>query len=179
MIARIVIILLSGQLLFDPSLVCFFWLQHQKNLVKKDVARQINEGMAKEELTRLQFTLDEVQTKVIWRSKQEFEYNHQLYDIVETMVEGDTVFYWCWPDQDETKLEKGIQQVIAQALGRKEKGLVNLDLLISFFRPRVFLSALSLNLPEPYFLACLWPSLSSKLSSFNLQPPSPPPRPFN
>ncbi len=75
-------------------------------------------GVEKHELILLKFTEKECQTKLNWEHSKEFEYNNQMYDIVATQMEGDTTYFWCWPDNEETELNKKLNDLLAYTLGK-------------------------------------------------------------
>ena len=112
--------ILSIFLLFSlvaPLTITFFWLKHQKSTVRREVKQNMIAGLDKNELVLLKFTAQESQTKLHWEHSEEFEYNDQMYDIVETQIKGDTTYYWCWWDNEETKLNKQLDELLAYALG--------------------------------------------------------------
>lgn len=74
-------------------------------------------GMDKSELILLKFTQTEINTKLNWKHSKEFEYNGQMFDIVEQETFGDTTSYLCWLDRAETKLNKQLRELVAIALG--------------------------------------------------------------
>ena len=103
--------------LIAPITATFTFLHYQKKQIKKEVKRQIIAGIDKEELVLLKFTEEESQTKLRWEHSKEFEYNGQMYDIVDKEIRGDTIYYWCWWDHEETELNKKLDNLVAYALG--------------------------------------------------------------
>ncbi|MFW6129265.1 MAG: hypothetical protein ACOC6P_03345 [Candidatus Aminicenantaceae bacterium] len=173
---NITIFLLLSLLVIDPMLVTFTWLQHKKTIVKKEVKRQIKEGIDKDEIVLLTFTKEETQTKLRWEHPREFEYNHRMYDIVKSMTEGDTVYYWCWYDHEETMLNRRLKELKDQASGKSHK--------IRKYTALILSTSESLTCLFPYNGDVSIPKLFYKQdglfyhfsSQIFIQPPTPPPQ---
>ncbi|HMR42371.1 MAG TPA: hypothetical protein PKC40_00990, partial [Saprospiraceae bacterium] len=97
-----------------PAFLTFGWLQYQRILVKKQVKRHIMAGLDREDLILLKFTAAEAQAKLRWEHAREFEYEGQMFDVVEREIRGDTSFYWCWWDSEETALNKELSALAAR-----------------------------------------------------------------
>ena len=74
-------------------------------------------GIDSDELVLLKFTDEESQTLLHWEHSKEFEYKGEMYDVVESKTEEDTVYYWCWWDNEETELNKQLDDLVAFVLG--------------------------------------------------------------
>ncbi|PTB91022.1 hypothetical protein C9994_16285, partial [Marivirga lumbricoides] len=102
-------------ILFAPGLITYSWLSHQKRAVKHEVKWKMIAGMDKNELVLLKFTSEEA--KVLkWEHAKEFEYQNEMYDVVEQQTIGDTTYYWCWWDHEETALNKQLSLLVVKAL---------------------------------------------------------------
>lgn len=168
---------LSLPLIFDPGLGKYLWLEHRREMIKREVAEEIERGgLGKEKLVVLEFSLDEVKTKLKWRSAREFEYNHELYDVVESALDQEKILFWCWRDQQETKIEKEIKEVIANSFKSKGKSLNSQERSNSTPRIYLFFPSGRLLLARPNLFSFLYISSFQAIYSFNHQPPSPPPR---
>jgi hypothetical protein len=173
---RLIVFLALSCLLVDPMVSTFTWLHYKKAMVKKEVKRRIVEGIDRDELVLLKFSKKETKTKLRWSHPKEFEYNHKMYDIVETKTEEDTVYYWCWYDHEETMLNRHLEEVAHQALGKGPKIRKEGLLLIPQFKSLYFLFSFLNDVSIPYFLCervDLFIGLSSQIL---IQPPSPPPQ---
>lgn len=108
-----------------PFVGTYIWLQFEKQQVKHAIKARMIEGMNKAELTLLAFSKDEAESKLEWEHVTEFEYADQMFDVVESEAKGDSIYYYCWHDNEETSLNKNLKTLVAQALGnsplRKEK----------------------------------------------------------
>lgn len=77
-------------------------------------------GMDQEELVLLKFSKKDAETKLRWEHAKEFEYKGQMYDIVSAEIRGDSIFYRCWWDYEETNLNKKLKKLVASAFDRDE-----------------------------------------------------------
>jgi hypothetical protein len=135
--------------LFAPALIMYFGLQYQKSQVRHEIKWRMIKGIDKDELVLLKFTEEDSQKKLLWKHSKEFEYKGQMYDIIETKIIGDTIYYWCWWDHEETNLNKQLTELVANSLGKdplnkeKQKQLDNFykTLYHSKFVPLKFLTA--------------------------------------
>ncbi|GAB1403572.1 hypothetical protein MASR1M74_07500 [Lentimicrobium sp.] len=89
-----------------PPATNYIFLQFQKKQIKKSVKRKFLSGIDKDELTLLKFTEAEKKTRLRWKHSREFEFEGMMYDIGQSKTEGDTTFYWCYPDHEETQINK-------------------------------------------------------------------------
>ncbi|MDP2175773.1 MAG: hypothetical protein Q8K70_07685 [Bacteroidota bacterium] len=92
----------------------------------------------RQELVLLKFTESQKQSELNWKHAKEFEYQEQMYDIVETATKGDTTFYWCWWDHEETKLNKQLIQLVDLAWGNYPRNQDQNKRLIQFFKSIYF-----------------------------------------
>ncbi len=89
-----------------PLLINGAWLQLTKAKIRKEVKQRIIEGISRDELQFLSFTTWQARQLLKWEHSNEFEYQGEMYDVVATEVCGDTVKYWCWWDNKESRLNK-------------------------------------------------------------------------
>ncbi|MCX7974442.1 MAG: hypothetical protein N3B16_08070 [Candidatus Aminicenantes bacterium] len=172
----LLLVSLSFLILLDPAFGRFLWLQHRKEMVRKEVAEKIANGIEKDKLIFLEFSSEEARTKLRWRSEREFEFNRELYDVVDSAIKGDKVLFWCWPDTKETGLEREIAEIASRALKNKSKALINQESSSLSFQCWLFFSYSNLELFRPYFLSSLHESPFKFCLFFFPQPPTPPPR---
>lgn len=169
-------LLLSFLMFLDPNLGKYLWLQHQKESVRQEVAEKINRGLEREKLVLFKLRFEEVKTKLRWLSSHEFEFNHELYDVVEAAVDEGTVFLWCWADHEETRLKREIDQVIFQSLGRKKEAWAKQDEFSPASRYWPLLPRLCLRPRKPQLIAFIYLLPCPDYFCLSLQPPKPPPR---
>ena len=110
------------------------WLNYQKKKVRKQIKHEIIAGIDKGELVQLTFTIEETNSQLKWKHSKEFEFNHQMYDIVEADTSGNIINYWCWWDHQETKLNKQLNKLLAQFLGNDTKNKETKTRLANFYQ---------------------------------------------
>ena len=170
---------LAGLLLFlcliVPIAATYTFLHYRKMYIKKEVKQQIIAGIDKEELVLLIFTKEEAQTKLRWEHSHEFEYNGQMYDIVEMEISGDTIYYHCWWDYKETKLNKKLYELLAYAMGNDGKKKESQQRLTNFYTS-LFHSINDAWKPL-YLISEINPCIYYfYYSSVSFPPPNPPPQ---
>ncbi len=170
---------LTLSLILDPVLGKYLWLEHRQKMIKRQVEEQVLYGLGKERLVLLEFTTQEVNTKLKWRSAREFEFNHELYDVVESILDNEKILFWCWRDHPETRIEKEIEALLSSFQKKGGKSLILEEgSNSSNSMPKIYLffpsSGLSVNRPDLFSFFNLMTFKAP--SSLNNQPPSPPPR---
>lgn len=172
---------ITGILLFclfvDPVIGTFAWLHCQKTILQKDVQQQIRDGMDREDLILLKFSKKEVLAELDWEHPGEFRYNHQMYDVVETITLGDTVYYWCWQDHEETQLNRHLEVLAARVLGKDRKIKEKDERLNPSFKSLYCTTAVLRNDQAPRLLPMPLRPATDPYSSLRIRPPTPPPQP--
>jgi hypothetical protein len=159
-----------------PFAGTFTFLQIRKQLVKKEVKWKLIDGLDKEELVLLKFARKETETLLTWKHSREFEYHGEMYDIVETEIAGDSVFYYCWWDHEETHLNKQLNSLLAKAAGQHEQNKDNAKKIYQFFKT-LYLEPLSHNNFQSFAVFSKQQSFfKEKFYSLNIAPPAPPPK---
>jgi len=158
-----------------PLAFTFMILQLHKKQVKNEVKWEMIAGLDKEELVLLKFTEEETQTKLRWEHTKEFEFKGEMYDVVEKSTQGDTVFYWCWVDYKETKINQQLEELVTFALGSNQQRKNNQEQLTDFYKSLYWenchtksngVASQSSELITPYDFSCL---------TIIIPPPVPPP----
>jgi hypothetical protein len=117
-----------------PILVTSVALHQQRRIVRKQVKRKIEAGIAKEELVVLTFTYEEIAAEVKWKHHKEFSYKNQMYDIVHRESNGNQVTYYCWWDHEENMLNKKLDQMLRLAIGQDPVSKNHQSKLSYFFK---------------------------------------------
>lgn len=107
--------------LIVPFIGTWGWMHMEKGRIRSEVKRNILRGLDKNELVSLRFSLKETQTILDWHHSEEFEFNGQMYDVVESQSIGDSIVYLCWADHKETALNKQMDELIRQKTDHKNK----------------------------------------------------------
>ncbi|GJM36310.1 MAG: hypothetical protein DHS20C18_53110 [Saprospiraceae bacterium] len=116
-----------------PMLGTYVWLQYQKETIRHEVKKQLLAGMDKEELVLLKFSKKDSR-QLEWEHDREFGYQGQMYDIVSQEAIGDTMHYWCWWDEAESKIKREINQLVARALQQNPQNKQQQERLIDFYK---------------------------------------------
>lgn len=109
---------------------------------------------------------------------REFKYGGRMYDIVAVRVSADSITYWCYPDDAETRIDRQLSDWINHAAGQTPPGRGQLEYLGDFFKslyhppapsraPAADVQLLSRALPE---------FMLTRFVSREQAPPVPPPR---
>ncbi|MFO7852577.1 MAG: hypothetical protein ACQERS_04840 [Bacteroidota bacterium] len=163
-------------ILIAPTTGTYLWLLHKKNSVRKQVNEHIKKGIDRDELVLLKFTKEETQEKLRWEHPREFEYKHQMYDIVESKTVGDSVYYWCWWDIAETLVKKRISDLgkfamDTEAQKEKKRDYVNPWFKVNYIKESFKWTARAEESSESKFVIYI-----NLYHSPDFPPPSPPPR---
>ena len=124
--------------LVAPITTAYFVLKNQQKQVKREVKWKLIEGIDRNELVLLKFTEEDKKTELNWKHSKEFEHKGEMYDIAETEIHGDTTFYWCWWDYEETALNKQLDQLFAIALGNSPSHKKNQEKIVQLFKSLYF-----------------------------------------
>lgn len=161
--------------LVAPFFGTYGWLKMEKRKVKKTIKWRMIAGMDKSELVLLKFTNEEAETQLEWEHSREFEYNGQMYDVVEKSVHGDTIWYRCWPDDEETKLNLQLNELVASAMGKNPVNKDSRDRLNNFLKSLYCSDSSDKNLLANNAKKISPFHFSSDYSSIRFSPPAPPP----
>jgi len=124
--------------LVGPVTLALLWLNFQKSEVRERVKHQILSGIDKEELVLMKFLSDMTEQQVEWEGDDEFEFEGVMYDVVATQIKGDTTYYWCWKDNEETQLARKMDHLLTMATGHDQQSQQNEKLVIHFFKSLFF-----------------------------------------
>lgn len=108
-------------ILILPFLGTYGWLSYQKYLIKEEVKERLISGIEPSELVQLTFTIEESQSLLNWEHEREFEYNDQMYDIVDVDTVGNEIVYSCWWDHAETAINIELKKLLTVALESNQK----------------------------------------------------------
>lgn len=159
-----------------PIAAMFTFLHYQKKQVRREVKHRIIAGIDRSELVLLKFTPTEAKTTLRWKHSKEFEYNASMYDIVETEFVDDTIHFWCWWDNKETKLNRQLDNLLAVAWDndpvqhKNKEHLAKLYKSLFFESPQQAVVHAYIDENEQMTL-----SYAFDFSTINFPPPVPPP----
>lgn len=133
---------------------------HKKHRIRSEIKRQLREGMAEEELVllRIPLSLEENPDRSFTRMHAgEFRYQGFMYDIVRQELRGDTTWYWCVLDWDDTELHNQLDEKRAQRPAQdpahRDAGerLNRFWQTLFFATPHAVANAIAQAPPTPYF----------------------------
>lgn len=165
-------------ILIAPVATLYLYMQFEKSALKREIKWTMIAEMDQEELVLLKFSKKEAETKLRWEHSKEFEYNGQMYDIVSSEIKGDSIFYRCWWDYEETHLNKKLKKLVASAFDHDEdnqKAQKNLHTFLwSFFCTDPF--DWQATLPQKTEMVYRDTIHAHIFNSILISPPTPPPK---
>lgn len=158
-----------------PFLGTYTCLKMEKRKVKRAIKARMIEGMNKSELVLLKFTEEDAANELEWEHSREFEYNGQMYDVVEKQQQGDTTYYYCWWDHEETKLNLQLSELVANAMGKNPLNKDKQERLNNFLKSLYYSEKSDKNLPAQTSREISPNNIDSAYSTIFFSPPAPPP----
>jgi len=108
--------------LIAPLFLAIGWVKLDLVTHQKKVKKEIKEGIeSSERITELTFSLEETKTKLNWEHDREFEFQGQMYDILESHLEGDSITYLVYADHEETKMKGLLTKLLKEGFGEEEE----------------------------------------------------------
>jgi len=95
-----------------------WYLNWQKHKIKKAVKKELIAQTDKDKLELSKFKKSELNLQVVWKHAKEFSYKGEMYDIVNSQSINDSIFYWCWVDNEETSLNIKLKEWVDSTLGQ-------------------------------------------------------------
>ena len=158
-----------------PVLALYVWTQQQKHEVRREVKWRMAANLDKDEMVLLKFTDEDGDSQLRWKHSKEFEFEGSMFDIVQKEQHGDTTYYWCWWDKEETQLNQRLDELAALAFGKDPKQKENKEKVNSFYKH--WFHSLS---PWTDTTFCrtipLYSTRSENCISLHAPPPVPPPQ---
>jgi len=162
--------------IISPLWFLYSIIQYEKYITKKEIKRFLVSKIDKNELVLLKFSIEETNTKLRWEHSKEFEYQGEMYDIVQKEIKSDSIYFWCWWDHEETKLNKQLESLVSQASGSHQQNRERSQRLNTFFNS-LFINSFSYNNNfGNEFRSALFPRYIIDYSSRYLIPDTPPPK---
>lgn len=168
------ILLMIG--LLAPAVSSYLVLLYQKQQVKKEVKWKMIAGMDREELVLLKFTTAEAEKELAWEHAKEFEYRGEMYDVVEKHQIGDTTYYWCWWDHEETQLNQQLDHLVANILGNDPQRQDQQHRLTDLFKKLYYQNPADATKGVSPASRIRQPQYLDNFTSIFLSPPVPPPQ---
>lgn len=163
-------------ILLAPVLGTILFLHNYRIKARNEARELIISGLDRENLLLLKFTAEESVSLLAWEHPGEFEYNGQMYDIVDTEICGDTIYYRCFADHRETRINKAIEKVVAKAAGQDPVRKNQTDRLTDFFKTLFLQDVNTWKAADINTLNLQFSTFNLQYSSPSFSPPSPPPK---
>lgn len=115
-------------------------LHHKQYYTAHTVKKALLHGKKLQGMIWLGFSKQDA-LSIKWQHSSEFIYLSQMYDVADSLIRSDSVFYFCYPDRIETAQRRyltGIAQQILGSMPHHQKQHTNLKI---FF--------INLSMPEP------------------------------
>ena len=103
---KIFTVILLGLSINLPFFVTKEYLQYHRKVIRREVKIAINAGLKDEQLLLMSFCKNKISSQIVWEKADEFEYQNEMYDVVRQCEKSDSIFYWCWKDDDESAIKK-------------------------------------------------------------------------
>ena len=159
------------------GMYCYWWRNLQR--VKKEVKANFLKGIPKTALVTLAIDRKEAASVLHWEHQGEFEYQGQLYDVVDSFQRNDTLVYWCWWDKKETHIRHQLKALMANILEQDLPQRENQKHLYVFFKSLFCAppSAVAWTLRPPRLeIQTPVAQRACSISTFERAPPAPPPK---
>ena len=151
-------------------------LKNQQKQVRREVKQKLIAGINKDELILLTFRESDLNTKLTWKHSREFQFQGEFYDIVEKQIQGDSISYWCWWDNEETQLSRKLDHLMAMHWNQNQNHKQDKEQIQQFYKNLYFEE---LSQPQvsfnPAFKKADW-SYKKLMQSIAVAPHVPPPR---
>lgn len=120
--------------LLCPSGLAYLFFAWQKHQIKESVKVQLLAGMDDSELVELKFSIADAEALLEWEEEREFEYQSQMYDVVDSAIEGDSIRYRCYRDHAESRLKRELRRLLAKPMKDDPATAGNTQRLITFYQ---------------------------------------------
>ena len=107
-------------LFIAPFYGTYLYLSLQQKVIQEAVQGKLEEEIPENELVKLIFFKKEIPKLLKWEHDKEFEYNGQMYDVVEVTDVGDSLQYLCWWDKAETASKENMQNLISEEINKSK-----------------------------------------------------------
>ncbi|WKK85957.2 hypothetical protein QYS48_02595 [Marivirga arenosa] len=128
-----------------PASATFLWFQYEKILLRHEVKEKLIHSIDRSELVLIALSNDQAEEELDWEHSKEFEYQDEMYDVVEVEKTSDSVKYWVWWDHAETNLNKKLSKLVNEIFGNDQKKKDQESQLISFYKSLYYEQSLSIK----------------------------------
>lgn len=144
--------------------------------MKVEVAERLHEEVESVNLVELRFSQEESRTLLRWEHAREFEYLGQMYDIVQQQSTEDSLFVWCYWDQEESRLNQELADYMQKGQDTNPENKTTEERLQDFYQSLFLKERLAPATTQLYRTKQPNTSFLFHLSWADFEPPTPPPR---
>ncbi|MBI1225680.1 MAG: hypothetical protein GC192_10630 [Bacteroidetes bacterium] len=149
-------------------------LLQRKSVIKLDIKAKLLEGINDDELIHFAFVKQDAIDLLEWENTLEFEFNDEMFDVVRSVERGDSVFYSCLHDKDETTINHQLSALLPKAMGTDPANEKCVKGLFSFLKS-LFVQVSKQHSPVAYQSCRVWHLYMPLTTTVLTTPPSPPP----
>ncbi|MGM0944376.1 MAG: hypothetical protein ACQEW9_04270 [Bacteroidota bacterium] len=118
-----------------PLLLMFLVLKSQLLEVRQSVEEKFERGFEKDRILTFEFTPAEIKEKLRWEHDREFEYEGQMYDVLDRSEIDDLIYLTVYADHEETELKLKLAKLLEGDLEQnKEKNSRRSDFHYTLFQ---------------------------------------------
>lgn len=170
---HIIVLILA---LFTPFIATHITYKYQQYSIRKKIKHEIIEGLTLNQLVKLTFKKSEVDKLLKWEHSKEFEYNRNMFDVVKSEPHNDSITYYCWPDNEETSLNKNLTKLTQLALGSDPVNQKNASHFKTFLKGLYFKPIIQIGTKLYNFTNIAWGIKITNYINIILSPLTNPPR---
>lgn len=159
-----------------PVISLFCWYKVQQSSIKSKVKWEIAAGLDPSDLVLIKLTPKEAEEELEWKHSKEFQYQGEMYDIVQRENQGDTLLFYCWWDHEETQLNKKVWSLTHQLFHNDQEKKQKENQLLKVYKNLYSQEISKLNLTLAQAETEKEFHYQGRLISRYITPPSPPPK---
>ena len=161
--------------LLVPVVSTFSYLHYHKKQVRRQIKHEMMDNLDKESFVHLKFSKKDAEDLLKWKHSKEFEYDGEMYDVVQVIESEDSLQYYCWWDHKETALNRTLNKTLYATMNKDNENKKHQNNWISWLKNIVPSENLCLN-PIEFKGHLKWRFYSESLTDLSLIPLTPPPK---
>jgi hypothetical protein len=159
-----------------PVTIIYTYFSWQEQILEQTVEQRMKSNIGCEHLVILGFSLRDARA-LRWEDGHEFEYQGMMYDVMAHETFGDSIYYHCWPDHEESKLKKDLYRTLALDLGENPVRKQKESRFFSFFKSLINSQPTETLIRLEYRADSNVPTHGQPpYTSQSIRPPTPPPK---
>lgn len=98
-----------------PALLGYGFIKLKSYSLKCEIKQNFLHQLHADDLVQLNFSHADALTNLTWEHSSEFEYLGSMFDVVQSSCTKDSVYYLCWPDNKDSKLNKILESFVSHS----------------------------------------------------------------